>query len=202
MDYIFQKLDLLSPEDFAGILAHKDTVVNKGGEGGVRINEQGEIYIESDHTHVYQGSVLNYQLTIEGFEPYFGKPFTNLMEHVRAQLIENGSVNPRPYSARCYRNDGNIFWHRHTPPVPLPDALKGSKIKNLWATLYYMHPNWNVNSGGELKIGLIEEEHLFIAPCYSNSLVAHNLFYGHTVDNVVNNYEGHRDLFLSHWVCD
>ena len=202
MKHIFQKLDLLSPEEFAFIISYKDALVNKGGEGGIRIDEQGEIYIETDIRHVYQGSVLNYQLTIEGFEPYFGKPFCNLMERTREQLTENGSVNPRPYSVRCYRNNGNITWHRHTPPIPLPTALKGIKLKNMWVTLYYMHPNWNTNSGGDLKIGLTEDEHLFIAPCYSNSLVVHNMYYGHMVDNLIKNYEGNRDLFLSHWVCD
>ena len=100
MKHIFQKLDLLSPEEFAFIISYKDALVNKGGEGGIRIDEQGEIYIETDIRHVYQGSVLNYQLTIEGFEPYFGKPFCNLMERTRDQLTENGSINTRPYSGR------------------------------------------------------------------------------------------------------
>ena len=203
MREIFQKLDLLSPEDFANMLEYKELVVNKGGEGGaVTINEQGEVHVENDISVAFRGAVFNYELTIDGFEPYFGRPLTQLMEHIRDQLIENECVNPRPYSARCYRNNANIFWHKHMPPMPSPPILAGRKLKKLWTTLYYMHPNWDPAFGGDLKICLIEEEHLFIAPCYSNSLVAHNLYYGHTVDNLVRNYEGNRDLFLSHWVCD
>jgi hypothetical protein len=65
-----------------------------------------------------------------------------------------------------------------------------------------MHPNWDPKYGGALSIGLTENEITHTIDCLSNSLVAHNGYYGHGVKELIKGYEGDRDIFLSHWVSD
>ena len=194
MNGILHKLNLLSPEEFQQIVEYKENIVNKG-KGAITINEHGEYSINTDASSVFIGSIFNYQYTIEGFEPYLGRPFVNIFNIIQDYLKENGIVNPRPYMARCYRNNQKTPWHRH-------QLLSGHSPKQHWIVLYYMHPNWDTTYGGALGIGLMENEHVYEAQCLSNSLVAHNGYYGHGVEKLTLGYEGDRDLFLTHWLTD
>ena len=82
MNDILHKLNLLSPEEFQQIVEYKENIVNKG-KGAITINEHGEYSINTDASSVFIGSIFNYQYTIEGFEPYMGKPFVNIFNIIQ-----------------------------------------------------------------------------------------------------------------------
>lgn len=192
MNDIFYKTDLLSRLDFENLIAYKDNVVNKR-ERSVVIDSHGSVIENANDGKVFMGSIVNYQYSIEGYEPYIGKPFVSLMHNIKNWLMSNGLEEPKPYMVRCYRNNQITPWHRHA-------VLSGLKPKDHWVVIYYMHPNWDVNYGGKLNVSIIESEPLYSFETTSNTIVCHNGYYGHGVNTLKLGYDGDRDLFLSHWV--
>lgn len=182
----------------------KDLVVNRQG-GAITINEDDsidtDIRLKETHTSalhdsdyvVSKAAIFNKKKDIESFEPYISTPLTKVMFIIKDLLIENGVANPKPYMGRCYRNNIVTPWHKHGVP-------KGVKPSKFWVAIYYMHPNWDTKYAGDLKVGLTEKETVMEVPCYSNSLVMHNGYYGHGVEKLILGYEGDRDIFLTHWV--
>lgn len=203
---IYHKRDLLSEEDFRELVQHKEKVIGKG-EGAITIHTDGSITVDNnkkenfeDSNHFFsyltsKESVVNLNYDIENFVPVLGEPFAKVLSAVKKFMLEQGIKNPKPYSVRAYRNNKVIRWHRHTMPTNV-------HRKNFYVGIYYLHPNWDTSFGGALKIGLSDQETLLLAPCYSNSLVLHNGYYGHGVDELKLGYEGNRDIFLNHWITD
>ena len=182
----------------------KENIVTKG-DGAITIHEDGTITKDtrilpnltvarkpSDYI-VSKESIFNDKKDISSFQPYIGDQLIKVMEKLHTILLETGIENPKPYMARCYRNNNVTPWHRHSMP-------KGYKPKQFWVAIYYMHPNWDVSFGGDLQIGLTEDHILHDVPCYSNSVAMHNGLYGHGVKKLKLGYKGDRDIFLTHWV--
>jgi len=184
----------------------KDLFVNKG-DGAITIHEDGSVTKDTrlkenrdvarnpDDYIVSKESIFNRKFDIESFEPYISSPLTKVMYNIKDLLINNSCVNPKPYMARCYRNNIITPWHKHT-------IHKGVKPSKFWVAIYYMHPNWDSSYGGGIKVGLTEKETVLDVDCTSNSLVMHNGYYGHGVEKLRLGYEGDRDIFLTHWVTD
>lgn len=188
---IFYNANLLPNVEFNDLISYKDNVVNKRDKS-VIIQENGEVDVTDDRK-TFMGSILNYQFTIEGFEPYIGSPFISLMHKIKDWLESNSILDPKPYMVRCYRNNQNTLWHRH-------GVLSNTSPKNHWVVIYYMHPNWDMKYGGKLNVSLVESEPMYSFDTTSNSIICHNGYYGHSVNDIKLGYEGNRDLFLSHWV--
>lgn len=196
----------MSDEDFRELVQHKETIVSKG-KGAITIHTDGSITIDtskkpnyenSDSFYAYSTSkeaILNLNEDIEHYVPIIGEPFAKVLRATRDFLIENDVKNPRPYSIRTYRNNKTMRWHRHT-------MMPNIRRQNFFVALYYLHPNWDVSYGGDLKVGLAEDESILTVPCYSNSIVIHDGFYGHGVDHLKLGYEGDRDVFTAHWISD
>lgn len=182
----------------------KELILNRG-TGAITIHEDGttskDTRLKETHTSALHPSdyviskeaIFNNKKDIESFEPYISKPLTDVMYSIKKILNDNEVSNPKPYMARCYRNNIVTPWHKH----PAPKGVKPSKF---WVAIYYMHPNWDTKYAGDLKVGLTENETAIEVPCYSNSLVLHNGYYGHGVEKLILGYEGDRDIFLTHWV--
>jgi Rps23 Pro-64 3,4-dihydroxylase Tpa1-like proline 4-hydroxylase len=198
--------DVLSADDFQQILIAKENIIGKGDgaltlleNGTVTKDVRGTIDIADDYPlkanefAVSKGTFYNYQYSIEGFEQFLGKEFTHLLHKFKNILESNDVKNPRPYMCRAYRHNIKIKYHKHN--------FTGKPSK-FWLVIYYMHPNWDPKYGGALSIGLLENEITHTIDCLSNSLVAHNGYYGHGVKELIKGYEGDRDIFLSHWVSD
>ena len=203
---IINVCDVLDSDSFQNILVAKENIIGKG-DGALTLNKDGSItkdtrskiemaddYPLKDNEYVVsKGTFLNYQYSIDGFEQFLGKEFTHLLYTFKNILESNGVKNPRPYMCRAYRHNMKIKYHKHN------FIGKPSKF---WLAIYYMHPNWDPKYGGALSIGLTENEITHTIDCLSNSLVAHNGYYGHGVKELIKGYEGNRDIFLSHWVSD
>jgi hypothetical protein len=182
----------------------KDLIVNRG-TGAITIHEDDTITIDErlkdTHTSalhpsdyvVSKEAIFNLKKDIESFEPYISTMLTKVMFSIKDLLLENGVNNPKPYMARCYRNNIVTPWHKHGVP-------KGVKPSKFWVAIYYMHPNWDSAFGGNIKVGLTEKETVLDLECTSNSVVMHNGYYGHGVEKLRLGYEGDRDIFLTHWV--
>jgi hypothetical protein len=191
MNGIFHNTSLLNQNDFQNLLGYKDDLVNKRDKSIV-INQDGTVQENTDHK-VFMGSIVNYKFDIDTYEKYIGNTFTNLMYHIKQWLESNNLADPKPYMVRCYRNNQVTYWHKH-------GMLPGILPKNHWVVIYYMHPNWDISYGGQLNVSLVENEPMYKFETTSNSIICHNGYYGHGVDNLKLGYEGDRDLFLSHWV--
>lgn len=193
-------------EQFKAIVLHKENIVNKG-DGATIINEDGSItkdaarkqgHESTNKFSSYQTSkeaILNYRYDIDGFIPFIGEPFRPALESIKKSLEEFGVINPKPYSLRVYRNNKTTIWHRHTIPA-------NTHRSKFWITIFYLHPNWNEMNGGSLQIGITDQEIILDAPCLSNSVAAHNGYYGHGVKTLKLGYEGDRDIMLTHWVSE
>lgn len=194
---IFHKTNLLSDREFKNLVEYKENVVDKG-TAATTIHADGEITQDKRIHAVNKNTIFNLLLDIEAFGPYYGKPIVDLMYAIQTQLKEFGAKNPRAHSAQINRANGPCGWHKH------PSIIKGNERKpsKLWATIYYLHPNWDVKYDGKLHIGLIETEILYEANCYSNSLIAHTGYYGHTVKCVNPGFEDNRDTLVMNWTVD
>jgi Rps23 Pro-64 3,4-dihydroxylase Tpa1-like proline 4-hydroxylase len=204
---IINVCDVLDADSFQNILVAKKNIIGKG-DGALTLNKDGSITRDSrskikmadgytlkgNQYLISKDAFFNYQYTIEGFEQFLGKEFTQLLQNFKDILESNGVKNPRPYMCRAYRHNMKIKYHKH--------GLAGIKLSKFWLVIYYMHPNWDPKYGGALSIGLTENEITHTIDCLSNSLVAHNGYYGHGVKELIKGYEGDRDIFLSHWVSD
>lgn len=203
---IFHKLDLLSEQDFKALVQHKENIIGKG-KGAITIEKDGSITINDNKKYgledsnnffsyeVSKEAIINLNDDIEHFIPVLGEPFRKAFDAIEKSLLDFEVKNPKPYSARCYRNNKKMRWHRHT----MRESLKR---QNFWVAIYYLHPNWDINYGGDLQVGLSDQEVILNAPCLSNSLVVHNGYYGHGVESLTLGYSGDRDIFLTHWVSD
>ena len=202
---ILQITDLLSADQFQQVLIDKKSIINTG-TGSLTLEKDGSITkdsrilnhltearLASDYV-ISKDSYFNLQHNVEGFEKLIGKTFTNILYAIQKVLINNDLKNPRPYNCRAYRHNKTIKWHKH--------AHKGIKARNFWLSIYYMHPNWDTKYGGKLNIGLTEKDTVQTFDCLSNSVVIHNGYYGHSVDELKLGYEGDRDIFLAHWMTD
>jgi hypothetical protein len=79
---------------------------------------------------------------------------------------------------------------------------KSVSPQNLWLVIYYLHPNWNPKWHGELQVGIDPNIQYAEYQCLSNSMVAHVGYLGHSVNQLELGYDGHRDVFLSHWITE
>jgi hypothetical protein len=202
----FQKCNLITVEEFDTLVCHKDSVVAKR-TGATTIHEDGSITVDTSLKHetagkttfkdyrVSKDAIFNFKFDIEHFRPLLGDPFIPVLTATQNALIEFGVKNPRPYTCRAYRNNKTTKWHRH---YMLPNTPRDK----FWVTIYYMHPNWDIKYGGDIRIGVTEELDLLKVPCYSNSMVAHDGYFGHGVDEITLGYEGNRDIFATHWISD
>jgi hypothetical protein len=195
--------NILTDEEYKNLQSIKESVVRRD-TGAITIQEDGTITtdrrLKSTHTPllhandyiVSQESIFNNKKDIDSFQPYLGSQLITVMEETKVWLTNNNVVNPKPYMARCYRNNIITPWHKHSVP-------KGVKPSKFWVSIYYMHPNWDIKYRGEIKVGLTEKEIVLEANCLSNSMIIHNGFYGHGVEKLILGYEGDRDIFLTHW---
>lgn len=205
---VFYKENLLSKTDFDNLVLHKETIINQG-KGCTTIHEDGSVTIDTSLTtgdsnnrepkwyeySVSKEAIFNYTYNIDMFLPYLGEPFINALYAKYQMLVENGVNNPKPYMARAYRNNQTTEWHMHTKP----DHVKHSKF---WVTIYYLHPNWDIQYDGAIEIGMLPTEPVGKFNCLSNSMVAHNGYYGHGVNNLKFGYEGDRDILIAHWISE
>lgn len=205
---IINATNVLDPVSWQEILVEKENIIGKG-TGSITIHVDGTITKDTrlkskvsegkpfllPHEYlVSKESIFNNQYTIDGFEPFLGKVFTKTLYRIKDILEFHGLTNPKPYMCRSYRSNKKQVFHKH--------SLSGHKPSKFYAVIYYMHPNWDTNYGGALHVGLSENELTHRFECLSNSLVAHNGYYGHTVFDLRLGYEGNRDIFLSHWATD
>lgn len=202
MNY-YHKLNLLSDDDYKQLMVDKENIMDKG-KGAITIHEDGSITIDTrlkenaspnvqpNDYIVSKESIFNLKHDIESFTPFIGDILTNAMTKIQL-LLQEQNIFVKPTMARCYRNNIITPWHKHLIP-------RGVKPSKFWVAIYYMHPNWDPKFKGDLKVGLTEKETVFETPCFSNSLVLHNGYFGHGVEQLILGYEGDRDIFLTHWV--
>jgi hypothetical protein len=103
---IINVCDVLDADSFQNILVAKENIIGKG-DGALILNKDGSITKDSrsniqvtdDYTLkgneyvVSKGSFLNYQYSIEGFEQFLGKEFTQLLQNFK-DILESNGVNP------------------------------------------------------------------------------------------------------------
>jgi hypothetical protein len=203
---VSQKLNLLPEVDFQQLILDKNQYIYNG-DGAITIHPDGSVTKDTTLKEINSGqnkpndyliskdSIFNYQYTIQGFEPYIGKSFTKALEAINEVFLSEGLLNPRPYMVRAYRHNKLISWHRHVIP-------KGVKPSNFRLAIYYMHPNWDTNYGGQLHVGITEKDTCNIFECFSNSVIYHDGYLGHEVKDLVLGYKGDRDILLSHWIVN
>lgn len=203
---IYHKLNLLDGVDFYNVIQHKDSIINAGKgattfelDGSTTINTElksNSRNAEGDHFSTSKDAIVNLQCNIDNFIKIYGEPFYPIFKNIQDALIDVGVDNPRPYTARAYRhNNPYIPWHKHSNVFKIKPA-------DLWITIFYMHPDWDVKYGGGLRVGLVDDEDLLIADCLSNSVVMHNGYYGHGVLKIHQGFEGDRDILLIQWVSE
>lgn len=201
--FVINKTNLLPAEDFQEVQDNKNNIINKG-TGALTLNLDGTITKDTrlkegvdtpKYTNDYivsPDAYFNFQGTTEGFEKLMGKTFVKVLDAIKQVMIENNLESPKPYMCRAYRHNVNIRWHKHGFP-------KFLKPHQFWLSIFYMHPNWDTKYGGKLHIGQTEQEVLHTFDCLSNSVVLHNGYFGHSVNDLILGYEGDRDIFLTHW---
>lgn len=193
---VFQALNVLSDEEYSQLMAIKQQVFRQR-TGEITIESDGKTttrYQGKNGLHLEQNSINNYRMDIEGFRVIYPDIFIKLLYAIQNKLKENGLTNPKPYISRTYARNDIKEWHKH--------VIYGDN-KNLdYCVIYYMHPNWDTKNGGRLNVSKTPSVPYKSFDCLSNSLVAHNGRYGHSVDFLNKNYEGSRDIFLSHWIVE
>jgi len=203
---IFNKQNLLNVKDFEELTNYKNNVVQQG-TGAITIHGDGSktvdtsVALERDGSTVWSDynvskeAIFNYTYNIDNYLPHIGIPFVKTIYAIQDALKSFGVNNPKCYMSRAYRNNQITVWHKHSKP----DNCKPS---NFWVTIMYLHPNWDTSFGGDIEIGIIEQEPIYKFPCYSNSIVAHNGYYGHAVNYLKSGYVGDRDILLNHWISE
>lgn len=167
---------------------------DKGGEITIESNGYTTIrHIGDNGMHVEQNSITNYKMDIEGFRILYPEIFITLLYSIQNAFITKGFKNPKVYTSRTYARNKIIDWHKH--------FHYGDKNID-YCVIYYMHPNWDIKNGGRLNVSKTPAVPYKSFDCFSNSFIAHNGHYGHSVDILKNNYDGDRDIFLSHWIVD
>ncbi len=204
---VFQKTNLLEQSEFDQLQTYKKSLI-KDKKPAVVLNSDGTTTIldklepvnsgtglNTDY-EVSPGTFFNYRYNIEDYIPYIGEGYSNIMYKTQGVFKEKGLVNPRPYMVRAYtHNKPSVEWHKHIRP-------KNIAPSKFWISIFYMHPEWDVSYGGIMDIGLTDKEPIETYDTLSNSLIAHNGYYGHGVKKITMGYEGDRDIFLAHWVTD
>lgn len=201
----FQKLDILSSDDFQQVVAHADEVIH--AKTYRAIHPDGTIQSAHKHAQIASSAIANYNFDIDSYSPHLTEGFVKVLRATQQALIENELTNPKPYMVRGYRNDVLVGWHKHFGDAPKAEWLKyyGKSLptlEKLWVVIFYMHPNWDTSYLGDLQVGYTESKDLTEFPCLSNSIVAHHGEFGHSVKKLKFGYEGHRDVFMSHWIVD
>ena len=196
----FQKLNVLSDDDYKNLMLDKDEVF-QNGKGTITIDTEGNVDRKNYNPGIAESSdtsknlILNFTFDIERFRVAYPDSFIKTIYAIKDSLEENDVKNPMCASAVMYRNNVTTIWHKH-------GIFPGVKASNFWVVIYYMHPNWDPAFGGQLSVGYVREENLGLYDCLSNSFVAHTGIYGHGVDHLKLGYEGHRDILLTHWITE
>ena len=119
--------NILTDEEYKNLQSIKESVVRRD-TGAITIQEDGTITtdrrLKSTHTPllhandyiVSQESIFNNKKDIDSFQPYLGSQLITVMEETKVWLTNNNVVNPKPYMARCYRNNIITPWHKHSVP--------------------------------------------------------------------------------------
>lgn len=194
---IFQKFNLLPEKDFLNLHDEKHSLLTAiprliDVNGNVVLLDDRVIYRKNPKWGDWKnslGTVINESESTDVFENVIGHNFTLVLKAIREVLIENNHKNPIPYVTKFYRNNTVIKWHRHE----LIDRSKN------FISIYYTHPNWNKEWGGDLEIGWFGNENMFVHPCLSNSVVIHDGRLGHRVSKLSSDFIGNRDVFAVHW---
>lgn len=198
---IYQKFNLLSDQDFAKLQGYNEFMTNFG-HGTVMTHEDESTTCEVNVEHgklQHPLFFVDYKSKlhdIKYFLPFLGEHFKLLLESIRQAMIEQGAINPQLHTTRFCRNNLTTPWHRHIP-------MKSHPLSKNWVSIYYMHPNWDsANWGGDISVGVINEETLWRGPSTSNSVIWHDAYYGHGIETVHLGYPGNRDMIVNHWVSD
>ena len=197
---VLHKINLIPTQDFLALQEVKDALlqtVAKSIDIDGNIKDLDDKFVirntpNWDDWKFSLGSVFNSSNSIDVFNNVLDHSFNVVLKAIQKILLDEGYKNPIPTITRYYRNNSNIKWHRH-------DFTDRNKS---FVSIYYTHPNWNIDWGGDLEIGWIGKENMYSYPCLSNSVIIHDGHLGHRVTNLSESFTGGRDVFVAHWRVD
>jgi|APCry1669189440_1035222.scaffolds.fasta_scaffold00321_5 hypothetical protein len=136
---------------------------------------------------------------LDNWEFNIGSAFVTLLKTINKIIseIENTDIELVQVGAQKNNQRHGFPWHKHRLPT--------IKYKNneLYVGIFYTHNNWDQEYtnkfDGSLRVSIDEQHSGFKLPCISNSLVIHDSYFGHCLDNLLPGCPIERECFFSNW---